>query len=558
MDSAFLRKHKLALICAAGVVVIGGCFVIYQATKMQRMLDAEIKPLRSRQDSTEDAKQMASQLLGTDIDVEEHLRLAKETDAILDYQDDKKESYWIDKSKVKFPVQVFVRLRPLIGQEIEAKDEEIEYETKYGKKSKSHLLNIVDITKKTRRSAIKKKKKKEEAPKYKKFKGFQNVLIGTDDNQQCFQRCIEPSIDNIFNGYTVCSFAYGHTGSGKTHTILGYDNKGQAGMYRLTAKYICQKLKILNSNIKNEENEILVSCRFAELYQGKMRDLFGNLVQCAVREDEKGNINIRGPTLKDEETGEVKVQPLTPIYIGSDDVDKLIVKVSESLKMRKQGSSAIHDESSRSHVFLEMELVTNRLIKGRMDLWRAEGEIVPVGKARDDQLILIQSGQFEQDPQTGKYRIIENWKPNPKDQDKLIEIQKEFDILDKNVKQCEANIDRIMNESDECIGGNIIFVDLAGNEWGSDSKNIKGDNNIQASERKEINKSLLSLKECVRALHNHKEHVPYRDSKLTMVLRPHLRGINSTAIMIANISPSKNHIQKTFNTLQYSQMVANA
>jgi len=116
----------------------------------------------------------------------------------------------------------------------------------------------------------------------------------------------------------------------------------------------------------------------------------------------------------------------------------------------------------------------------------------------------------------------------------------------------------VIDAGHECICGTIVFIDLAGNEWGSESKKIKNDNNVQKRERTEINKSLLSLKECVRALHDRKKHVPFRNSKLTMVLKPHLKGMNSTAIMIANISPSQEHIKKSYNTLSYSQLVANA
>ena len=234
------------------------------------------------------------------------------------------------------------------------------------------------------------------------------------------------------------------------------------------------------------------------------------------------------------------------------------LRVIVMICFRQKGSSAVHDESSRSHVFLEMELVTNRLIKARMDLWNAEGELVPVGKARDGQLILIQSQQFRKNEETGEYELIKDFKPKQEEQDELARLQKEFVRLDGIVKQKEGIVEKVMEESDKCIGGTMVFVDLAGNEWGSDSKNIKADTGIQARERQQINKSLLSLKECVRALHLHKDHVPYRDSKLTMVLRPHLKGINSTAIMIANVSPSKNHIQKTYNTLLYSQLVAKA
>ena len=229
----------------------------------------------------------------------------------------------------------------------------------------------------------------------------------------------------------------------------------------------------------------------------------------------------------------------------------------------------MHDESSRSHVFLKMELVTNRLINARQELWDAEGALVPHGKAKDELFIEFNDKkiywykekglhQYHQNTENGEWEENKDYDPS-EDQKRLDAVQKPFDIYQRKLKEKQDLVKKILMEnSDKCIGGTMVFVDLAGNEWGSDSKKIKGDTGIQARERQEINKSLLSLKECVRALHLHKDHVPYRDSKLTMVLRPHLKGINSTAIMIANISPSQNHIQKTYNTLLYSQLVAKA
>eukprot|EP01084_Bolivina_argentea_P181282 313102_1 len=207
-----------------------------------------------------------------------------------------------------------------------------------------------------------------------------------------------------------------------------------------------------------------ISCRFAELYQGKLRDLFGDLVECHIREDDHGNINIRGPTLKDDETGQVKVSPLTPVCVGAEDVDKLILKVTEALKLRKQGSSGVGDESSRSHIFLEMELVTKQLIIAREILWNAEAAVVPIGKERDDMLWKMRGGQYEcVDPVKQTYRAKPDWKPDPNE---LQRLQTEFVRLNGIVKQCEKNLEIIMKESDDSIGGTMVFVDLAGNEWG--------------------------------------------------------------------------------------------
>lgn len=68
----------------------------------------------------------------------------------------------------------------------------------------------------------------------------------------------------------------------------------------------------------------------------------------------------------------------------------------------------------------------------------------------------------------------------------------------------------------------------------------------------EINKSLLALKECIRALGAEQSHVPFRGSKLTEVLRDSFIG-KSCTVMLSCISPGSLSVEHTLNTLRYTE-----
>lgn len=101
----------------------------------------------------------------------------------------------------------------------------------------------------------------------------------------------------------------------------------------------------------------------------------------------------------------------------------------------------------------------------------------------------------------------------------------------------------------------MSLIDLAGSERASVAYRVGSDRskNLQR-EGGNINKSLLALGNCINALADPKRstnHIPYRNSKLTRLLRDSLGGKCQTA-MIATVCQHPNHYDDTQNTLMYA------
>lgn len=108
------------------------------------------------------------------------------------------------------------------------------------------------------------------------------------------------------------------------------------------------------------------------------------------------------------------------------------------------------------------------------------------------------------------------------------------------------------NRKQNNVKGKFSLIDLAGNERGADTSSANRQTRMEGAE---INKSLLALKECIRALGRKGAHLPFRRSKLTHVLRDSFIGENSRTCMIAMISPGMQSCEHSLNTLRYADRV---
>jgi len=101
------------------------------------------------------------------------------------------------------------------------------------------------------------------------------------------------------------------------------------------------------------------------------------------------------------------------------------------------------------------------------------------------------------------------------------------------------------------VHGSYSFIDLAGSERAADTQKSDRQRRIEGAE---INKSLLALKECIRALDQKASHLPFRGSKLTQVLKDSFVG-NCRTVMIATVAPGSNSVENSLNTLRYANRV---
>jgi len=378
-----------------------------------------------------------------------------------------------------------------------------------------------------------------------KYQGFKEILLPSDDNLSTFTKCILPALPSVMSGEKTCAFAYGHTGSGKTHTITGYGDENP-GMFQLFAGALLDQIK--------EFDDILVEIRFTEMYQGKLYDLLTKpKTECTIRENEDGSCHIAiEPTLGDD--GLMRENTITSLRVT--ELDELLKHIADGISSRKCGLSTLHDQSSRSHAFLEFELVSTELVELRKYLVELNAKLL-------FQTLLFDKMKYDKLPAHKGMADFVNRSALKMGEEirakrgAMNMIPKEMRRLEKEIKKCEKNIKQVLRDRSDrrkqCIGGTMCFVDLAGNEYGRDVTNKDRE---EERERNDINKSLLALKECIRALHNKRNHVGFRSSKLTRYLKEYLDGDNTHAIMINCIGSSKEYQKQSVNTLQYAALMA--
>ena len=281
---------------------------------------------------------------------------------------------------------------------------------------------------------------------------FDKVYDHQTSQERLYETAVAPMVDEVLQGFNCTVFAYGQTGTGKTHTMTGDMSSPEgAGVIPRAVGHIFRYLDGLSG-----VNEFTVKCSFLELYNEEITDLLA-----------MGSEPPKVRILEDR-TGVVLQGLEEPHVKNASDIFGLL---ETGNARRKTAETLLNKQSSRSHsVFIVTVSVREVLAEGE--------EVIRVGK--------------------------------------------------------------------------LYLVDLAGSE------NItrSGAVDQRAKEAGNINKSLLTLGRVITALVEGQGHVPYRDSKLTRLLRDSLGGRTKTCI-IATIAPTVQCQEETMSTLDYAHRAKN-
>ncbi|XP_030611242.1 kinesin-like protein KIF22 [Archocentrus centrarchus] len=163
-----------------------------------------------------------------------------------------------------------------------------------------------------------------------------DVFHGEQTTQQEVFLSVKPILPHILNGQNASVFAYGPTGAGKTHTMLG--SSEQPGVIPRAVREV---FKLVKAKDENDGWDYSIGMSYLEIYNEKVLDLLSpNSQDLPIREDKDKNILIPG---------------LTHMTITSfADFDKHFVPATLN---RTTASTKLNQRSSRSHAVLLIKVV---------------------------------------------------------------------------------------------------------------------------------------------------------------------------------------------------------
>jgi hypothetical protein len=336
---------------------------------------------------------------------------------------------------------------------------------------------------------------------------FDHIFPSDATQEEVFNVCAVPICNGVLEGFNGSIFAYGQTGAGKTHTMSGpsekddYDYDRDRGLCMRVASYLFELSRRLTDTVS-------IRLSILEIYNEQLIDL--------LREPQPvGPSFPLGPTapklnIVETPTQGVIVPALYVLPLSSEE-DAFSFFLTAH-KNRVVGEHQLNRQSSRSHVIYTFYVDRVRMRAG------------------------AQSKKQQQQHQDNG--IADRRKAS----------QSKTSSQGSSTSSSSGGADE-----SEVSQSRVHLVDLAGSE-----RNRKtGSVGFAQKEATYINRSLSYLEQVVVALTQTKrDHIPYRQSKLTHLLKDSLGGSCLTT-MVACVWPHISHDWETLSTLRFSSRMKN-
>lgn len=222
-------------------------------------------------------------------------------------------------SKTSESVKVMVRVRPLNKKEKNRGSKEV-----VAVDSKFNQINL----------------SKPDSPEISKDFAY-DAVFGIDSTQQLvYNEGAFSLVESVLEGYNGTIFAYGQTGCGKTHTMVG--DYGEEDTKGIIPKAFSHIFGYIDS--REDDTRFLVRCSYLEIYNESILDLLGS------------DHNAKHDIKEDPDKG-IYAQNLTNVIVKSvPEIEKIM---NAGNKHRKVGQTAMNDQSSRSHSIFTIYIETS-------------------------------------------------------------------------------------------------------------------------------------------------------------------------------------------------------
>ena len=325
--------------------------------------------------------------------------------------------------------------------------------------------------------------------------------------EEMFQHCAKRICDNSLKGYNGTIFAYGQTGSGKTYTLLG-PNITKYSEYKKNNTFSLDNTNLEMNDLSQDNDLISIS------------ENNNSAIQMIRKGD--GNQNIYNYDINDQGIG-LLPRIIYYLFNNSQKTENVDFKFKISyLEIYQENISDLLNPDRAGYVQLR-DIGSSIILDGLRKLI--------ISSPEEALKYIIQGNKLRHTAST----LMNN------------ESSRSHAVISIYIEKIISQ--RINNVNHRKIQKSVFhIIDLAGSE----RQNKTGVIGERVREAGAINKSLLNLSIVIRDIINNNKQIPYRDSKLTHLLRDSLGGNAKTSI-IAAVSPFDSNLSETKSTLNFAQ-----